>query len=60
MFSRHILFQGRITGWKGIVQQVFSIVEKILLIPAFAAVVGIAIVGVVHVYKFVKYELSRD
>jgi len=37
-----------------------KILEKILWVPAIAVVIGIAIVGVVHVYRFVKYELSKD
>lgn len=38
---------------------VSKVIEKILLIPVIAAVVGIAIVEVISVYKYVKYQLSR-
>jgi hypothetical protein len=38
---------------------VVRILEVILVIPALALALGIAIVGVIHVYKYVKYELSK-
>ncbi len=34
-------------------------IEMILVIPAVALAFGIAVVGVIHVYKYVKYELSQ-
>jgi len=39
---------------------VVRILEWILVIPAVAVALGIAAVGVIHVYKYVKYELSKD
>jgi len=39
---------------------VTKILEAILVIPAVALALGIAIVGVIHVYRYVKYELSKD
>ena len=35
------------------------VLEQILLIPVIVSVIGIAFVGVVHVYRFVKFSL-RD
>jgi len=39
---------------------VVKILEWILVIPAVALAIGIAIVGVIHVYRYVKYELSKE
>lgn len=37
-----------------------KIMEWILVIPAVAVALGIAFIGVIHVYKYVKYELSKE
>ena len=36
-----------------------SLLEAILAVPAVALALGIALVGVLHVYRYVKYEVSR-
>jgi hypothetical protein len=41
-------------------KEMVRVLENILSIPAIALAIGIAVVGVIHVYKYVKYELSKD
>jgi hypothetical protein len=38
----------------------FRVLEMILWVPAIALALGIAVVGVTHVYRYVKYELSKE
>jgi hypothetical protein len=39
---------------------IIKLLVQILCIPAIATALGIAVVGVLHVYRFVKFEIYKD